>query len=339
MAEDIINRMASDLGIERFKGESDLNFRCRTVYSGMACWIKAAVLDRPIGSAEAGFSGVSRRHVLERCSRVLDSLLKLYPDMRFWFYPSMDGEHPIVTIRSRLLNHGDLLNEGFDTNIVLATCSTRAVSKEIEVVKGKIIQSDILYSGIAAVRYEKQDVASSEIRRGNSWFEDYIKAAWWKQGLPDFAEIQYYNPRVKSRNNYSQWQETIANELDYVVLARCLINKSEYEYYLLRITEKLMHKIDPFLQRLGEHIRIMFALRSMVGNSAVAKVVSYENYVELVLNFYLPREEIKLLESYAWPIRDINDKLSWIMSDVVWKYIKVHIEALEIKICEDKRHG
>ena len=65
-----IHTIASDLGLMQFNDETDLQFSCRTVYSGMACWIKAATLDLPIGSADLKAEGVSRRHIFLRCSKI-----------------------------------------------------------------------------------------------------------------------------------------------------------------------------------------------------------------------------------------------------------------------------
>ena len=44
------------------------------------------------------------------------------------------------------------------------------------------------------------------------------------------------------------------------------------------------------------------------------------------------------MESYAWPVRRINDKLVWVMSHESWSCIRPYIEALDILVAEVE-HG
>ena len=112
--------MAADLGFTSYEGEDTTSFKCRVIYSSMSSWLKAIAMDQPIGSKENHLSGVSRRHIYERGNAVLESLIKMNPETAPWFSIEDSDENPVVIIRNRLLNHGDLLNEGFDTNLALS---------------------------------------------------------------------------------------------------------------------------------------------------------------------------------------------------------------------------
>lgn len=96
-----------------------------------------------------------------------------------------------------------------------------------------------------------------------------------------------------------------------------------------------MHRIDPFLQVQGYHIRIMLALRKKANNSVVAIAKKHSGYIHLKLSTHLPTKERTILESYAWPINRINDMLCWTMYGFIWEYIKPYLEALGIRITEE----
>lgn len=335
MTDITIDRMASDLGIFRFTEESSLQFKCRVIYSAMASWIKAIAMDQPPGSREEGFYGVSRRHMFERSRAVLDTFYRMYPEIREWFDLTETDEHPVILLRARLLNHGDLLNEGFDTNVALPSVHSVQLTPKIETVYGEILGESLHYSGIAVVRCKEAEIPVENVEVTQEWIRGFLKEVWWSLDLPDTTAWQYFNPANSAKNNYSAWQDSMVEAVCGIVLARAVVNKYGYEYYLLKTKDKLIHKLDPFLQELGYHIRIIYALRAGAGNRAVAAVKRHDRYVALQLNAHLPLNETGLLESYAWPCRNINDKLGWIMSDFIWDYIEPYIVALGIRILED----
>lgn len=83
MEYDLLRTMSSDLGIKKFDSESQVQYIQRVLYSATASWIKAACLDHPITTTAA--AGVSRRHVFDKVERVLQELLKRFPECQTWF--------------------------------------------------------------------------------------------------------------------------------------------------------------------------------------------------------------------------------------------------------------
>ena len=147
--------------------------------------------------------------------------------------------------------------------------------------------------------------------------------------------LMYFNPAHRSRNNYSAWDNSLPNVSDEIILGRATINKNDYEYYLIKPKNKLMHRIDPFLHEQGYHIRIMYALRKKANNSVVATINNYGDHIHLKLYTHLPANERILLESYAWPYNQINDRLCWTMYGYIWNYIKPYFESIGIRIAEE----
>ena len=78
----------------------------------------------------------------------------------------------------------------------------------------------------------------------------------------------------------------------------------------------------------------MYLLRAMVNNNILVTATVFDEHVSLRFNTHLPMQENNLLESYAWPVNGIDDKLEWVMDKDVWEYIKKGIMALKIRIEE-----
>ena len=334
----MIERIASDLGICRFAEEPTSQFECRVVYSAMACWIKAIALDRPIGYHEDAPYGVSRRHIYERSHTILGTFIKMFPDIEEWFDLSAENDDPVNLIRARLINHGDLLNAGFGTNLALSSVHSDQVSSSLETIYGKTIDSNLLYSGVSTIRQREEEINIPKIENVKEWLKCYVNDASWSQDLPNPSQMQYFNPQSSAKNNYSAWRESIGSSSNQIVLVRTTVNKNSYSYYLLKPNESLIHRIDPFLQEQGFHVRVMCALRSMTKNNTTASVARFADHIRVRLNAFLPLQESTLMESYAWPVRRINDRLEWVMGLEIWSYIRPYIEALDILITEEK-HG
>lgn len=333
----MIDRIAEDLGINHFSGESNEKYECRVIYSAMACWIKTIALDNPIGIQREDSSGVSRRRIHEKGHSILKTMIKMIPEVGVWF-ESAEEEDPINLIRNRLINHHDLLNAGFGTNLALSAIYSNQISIALEAVYGKLIEKGIFYSGVSSIREKRDDSFTLQLEDNDNMFIQLLKNAWWSHDLPDLNMFQFFNPRTNSKNNDSAWQNSLFDTTDNIILVRNTLNDSNHSFYLLKRKERLLHKIDPFLKEQGYHIRVMYALRSRANNKVEARVKRFNDHIILKLNAWLPTREKLLLESYSWPVRKINDNLEWIMDYQVWDYLKPFFDALEIKLTEEN-HG
>ena len=333
----MLRAMAADLGITQYEIETPVQYGHRVLYFAIACWIKAASMDCPITGSMNTVSGISRRHVNDKCSAVLAEILKRYPYCRLWFDTGRTTENPIIILRGRLLRHSDLVNVGFNTNIALATPSRVQLTQNLECIKGSVLQANSAYVGVANVvlmPYNK-DFIPEQVPFVGKWFGQYIKSAWWQQADLFDQGIEYFNPHKKSKNNHSCWQTTLPLPVENIVLIRRIINKNSYEYLLYKPNEHIIHRIDPLLQELGEHRRFMIGMRTISENSVPLQVIQYSDHIALKLKIYLPSRESVLLESYAWPHNNITDRLEWDMPYSVWEYIKPYMTGLGLEITEE----
>ena len=335
MDDKILAAMASDMNITKYKTESESQYCTRILYYAVACWIKTAATDKVLGSDEN--SGVSRRHIIDRCVPILNELLLRHPLSKQWFMPEADAENPVSLIRTRLIRHGDLLNVGFNTNLILANQAIVPLNESVAAYKGVLLNPQTYYSGIATLgNLVSAYTSSSQIIDAVSWFNEYINSAWWEKVNGFDESTQFYNASCTSRNNYSCWQSIMPASAKDIVFARRTVNNAGYEYFLIRLKygNYYIHRIDPFLQEIGEHRRFMFALRSLSENKIPCQITVHSDHISLKMWVRLPQKELTLLESYAWPHNSISDVLEWDMELSVWSITRPFFEALGFKIME-----
>lgn len=333
----ILETMASDMKIIRYITESDFQYCNRILYSAIACWIKTVATDKLLTSNNLG---VSRQHILSRCTPILNELLLRYPFSRSWFIPEKDVDNPISLIRSRLIRHGDLLNVGFKTNLILAKQKIIPLNESLAIYKGILLNPETYYSGIATLGLPLSlDMPPHHIhiQENIDWFNNYIKNAWWEKINKWNENIQFYNASIKTRNNYSCWQSDMPIPTNGIILARTVANNLSSEYMLIKVNygNYYIHRIDSFLQEMNEYRRFMFALRSLSQNKIPCQITMYDDHVLLKIRVHLPQNELRLLESYAWPHNSISDVLEWDIQLNIWSFIRPFFEALGFRIMEE----
>ena len=335
MRGEIIAAMAADMNIKKFNNETDLQFVQRVLYSATACWVKAAALDRNIGDENVD-TGVIKKHIYEKVSKLLSAMLERYPETKYWFYMDDESENPIHIVRRRLVQNGDLINIGFDTNMITSSYATLPLGLETEQIVGAFFDGNIFYSGISALRKcSKQDVVYDAITAVD-WFDDFCQTAWWENGRIRNDDIEYFNCTKNAKNIHSCWQKDEVYFFQNIRLVRITINKAMYEYYLEKNKSGNIyhHKIDPFLIEIKEHRKMMFALRKKAKAPLPARITMHSDHATLNLWAHLPYEMKTFLESYAWPSRNISDVLEWNFPLCLVDEIKQKLNNLGIIITE-----
>lgn len=336
MRNEILVAMASDMKITKFESESDAQHIQRVLYSALACWVKAATLDRDMSEPDA--LGASKKHIKEKCTQILEAIIDRFPEAREYFYPEDTPYDSVSVVQNRLVQNGDIINIGFDTNMALAPPSVIPLNHKTVQVIGDFFGNGIFYSGISALR-----TSTDNINRENTdiaiWLQDYCNSAWWELGTITNNSIEYFNFNLRARNNNNCWQPAPVDFLHKIRFLRININKRMYEYYIEK--EKggsiFHHKIDPVMVKMKEHRRIMLALRKIANNAPVVKLMSYKDHIKLNLWIHLPLKELSFLESYGWPVRHINDLLEWKIPLCLREDVNVILANLGITV--EKRNG
>lgn len=339
VGNDLLQTVAVDLGIARYSTESDTQFNNRVIYSALACWIKAASQDQPVNGSLS--EGVSRRHIHDKCNRVLSAYLSRYHSSKPWFSTEDTNNDAVALVRSRLLRHQELVNVGFNTNISLSVESYEHLTDDLEAIHGNIFMPGSVYNGIALTRKPLSPANSNaaEICAVSQWQEAYVQSAWWESfDVSKETNLEYFDARSITSNMYKCWQSTMPKTVDKYFMVRRPVNVTSHEYLLVDSLRHKMHRINPALQEFGEHRRFMFGLRASANNPVPGQLTKYTDHVHLKMRTYLPAKETQLLETFAWPHNSISDRLEWDMSIPVWNYIGTFLSALGMAVREEK-HG
>lgn len=339
MHNQIIGAMSKDLGILKCAGESEAHYVCRVLYSGLACWIKATTFDAALPESHIPYTGASKKHIHDKCEKILSELIARFPSVADWFYGEDRSIDPVSVVRQRLFGSGDIIDIRFQTNAGLVKASKLQLTDQLLQLKGVIVQNNCFYSGVSTVKKAAMGCeVSPDIHHRNSqkWLIEFVNKAWWKKGEIADEQMEYFDAQQSSPNNML-WKGNKTNYVSGLILCRGQINKSSYEYILeKRVSgEVYHHRVDPFLHETREYRTIMFALRALANNPAPAKVKGNRQNIHLSLRVNLPNKEQNCLESFAWPYNSIDDKLEWDMPYEVWIYIKEELLHLGLNVTED----
>lgn len=334
MKSELVRLMSTDMNIQQYIGESDIEFAQRIIYSAMACWIKAACLDRDL-SLEGTKDGISKKHITERCTDIIDRILNRIPELKPWFY-NEKSDSPVKLIRERLIKSGDISNIGFDTDMTISQEKVKAVSHDIEQICGVFFGSRIFYSGVSALQKSNQPLKMERMIPSTEWFKAYCMDSWWKSGAITAESKEFFDCDSLGEPNHSRWIFTEIETSQKVRLVRIPINKYMYEYYLEKTQNGIWHhhKIDPFLLEIGEHRRIMLVLRKMANHPARVYLRRYCDHIKINIRVHLPQKEQSFLESYAWPSRSIADVLEWTVPLSLTNSIRELFINMEFEIME-----
>lgn len=333
--------MAEDLAIIRYCNEDSDSYACRVLYSAAACWIKTIALDSTSIDNCADL-GVSKNHISRKCRDIFNELLNIFPIFSS-FIKTYERNDWIQVMYQRLLSHGDLVNVGFDTNVMLSIPSTVRLTEDVLCIKGAILQPDCIYSGISTLQKNTdKNFIVEPVLSTTDLIKQYVKSVTWSLINEIIEGVEYFNPYSKSWNNNQCWQKEVSEPVNGLIFARELDyvygNYKKYKYLLYNPNKAVIHVLDDFLIEREEQRRFMIGLRSVAANKVSAKLTRYSDHVHLHLNVWLPATESLLLETYAWPSEGVFGKLGWNMSIEIWNYIKSYLINLGLDVVEENYH-
>jgi hypothetical protein len=338
---DILNQIINDLNIRNYEGEGRNQYISRVVYSALSMWIRVSTLDGDIFQQPLDKIGVSKIHILNRCQPFLDNMIELYPEIHRWFYPKEDKKNPIVIIRDRLCNGGDLVDVGFNTDLALPSYQECVVNNRVGIIRGYNVGYIQKVAGLAQLKvldeentvdiekalefYDLKDQTAEEIL----W--NYIKNIKWnkREGISDLVFNKY------CENTFSNsWDSEYKLKVNDISLYKYGIN----DFGFVKKTNGSIYtsQINQYLIERFEVRRFMYGLKCEVKNSIVAKYKKYEEAGLVELNLYngLPGREQNILLLLGWPLQNVSDKYNLLFDASVWLFVKKVLKNLNVTLQE-----
>ncbi|MCK4258285.1 MAG: hypothetical protein KAX49_04865 [Halanaerobiales bacterium] len=340
---DIIKKINKNLKIGSYFGEANSHYMSRIIYSALSIWIRVSTLDENILSQENEKTGVSKIHIINRCKPFLNSMTDIFPEIKEWFYPSDFDENPIIVLRDRLFNSGELVNAGFDTFLGLPKYQECNFSPQIRIIRGINANKFDSVSGICLLKLKnKNDTINYDKifefyglykKTSTSFLIDYLNSITWNK--QDKLTSEVFNKYSKKPFS-SSWSDDLIIKNNEVTLYKNdffdfgFVKRKNKDIYTSQISDYLIGEF--------EVRRFMYAFKKQVNNPAVAKYKRYldEETVELHLFNDLPRKEQSILLLLGWPKKSIMDKFNLIFHDSVWELVKMILDNLNIELQEDE---
>lgn len=340
---DVLVSIVNDLKIQRHDKESRSQYISRIVYSALSMWIRISTLDEDILEQSPSETGVSKIHIINACKPFLDNMIELYPEIYEWFYPKDSDENPIVIVRDRLYQGGELVHIGFNTDLALPPYQECNVSEEVGIIRGVNRSGFKTVTGLTQLtRLEEKAIIDDDKtlefyclkkQSAEEILIEYIKNRKWskKEGISAMIFNKYSNDSFSScwSNEYKLKNNDIS-----------LYRNDFFDFGLIKKTNDsfYMSQIEKYLIEQFEVRRFMYGLKKSVGNSVVARYKHYnkEKLVEINLYNSLPEKEQCILLLLGWPIKHINDILNLLFHSSVWKFVEAILRNLNITLQEVK---
>lgn len=326
--------------MKRYLGERENEYLCRLIYSGLVQWMKVSMLDSD--NFYDLHMGNSKNYIFRRNTGILQDMLDVFPECYLWFWSDYNDEkkedlHPVKIIRERLLNSGEIIETDFNTSVNIVKEQKELIDKLVVRVIGNVKTNlDLKSVGITKIitTSDKQEVCNAkDLVSAVDFLEWLLKAAKWDK-ISNANEIEFFFVSGKE-SPYKSWQDRI-DMTDEITLGRIRLFNDLYEYYLVKYIGNQLYgyKLNETLIEYKEYRRVILGLRQKKGNSITAQVEKKENVYLLKLFCRLPlREEIEL-ETFCWPRYSITDKINYVVSDEIWRYIKRILETTGIQVKE-----
>lgn len=317
----LINDMANDMKIFAYHNEKKECYYGRLVYSAFAHWIRYSTQDY----LESGREYKSKVYLLNRGKEILMNLLSCIPEAKSWFLTEYSQIDEVVQdIRERMLVAGELIEVEDNTKVALPEYKIISCVPGIGRVLGLDVETNIeKFVGVTRLISDdtngENTIPLIEIEQYMEWIFQNVN---WIE-CSNLNDFEIFNTQSK-RAPYQSWTNK-KNKGERMFLGRLSLIKGLHEYWLIKNighTWYLAPLIDSLVEYKEER-RILLGLRRKYGNPMSAMFERKENIVILKLFCRIPLREEGILETYCWPSRNLNDKLEYIVPNIIWDQISM----------------
>lgn len=323
---EMLKAMSTDMNIKRFRGETDVSFKYRLIFSALGQWC-----------LRSACSPITKHSQTILLNDLLKKYIDLFPEISTAFELS-NGVPVTVFIRRVYEEIGYLFTDR----------KYRNKNKIAKFGKGIEIEIGSLFFGV----YEPLSVVglggiiSQKVPCPIGWKEALIRDnLTWKQYLNkqydivlfeerDIAEneLEFFNPKSLSRPS-SSWEKQMKTDM---TVARKTPNGPFYK--VMRFNDRLLYCEMPqndnsYELNSYEYRRLLFALKKDCGTPLRAKFTKIDDeYSEMEIGGHLPNREYYLLLLCSWPDQRLCNKNKFIVKNCMISLVKEVLNNLAIEI-------
>ena len=328
-ANDVFNKIASEIGIEHYSGDSETEFCRRVTYSASRFWASAFCMD----DGGNGSSGLSQQGLTIRIRRWIQSMISFYPDMEDWFQLEHNGAS---YVSKRLIDISDILPAGRDGRCFARTPRIEPISETHALLLGFFEpslgnpldrESEPITSGLSTLVTGKFKAPSPQ----QPWWEsDQPYMAW--TDLSALPKLEYANPCGDKwgLGAPETWRE-FSWEGSQLSLARhTSTNKCNSDYYAVRKAEG-----TTLASKIGKHMayELFFHLKKQSGKPIR---IHYTKRSETLVSVFLPITILPprvsaIADALSWPENCISDNMRRLFKAEALDAIKPLLKQYEIE--------
>ncbi|BBK77087.1 hypothetical protein [Clostridium butyricum] len=341
MRNNIINFIADDLKIKRYKDEELHRYISRVTYSAVGMWIRAATLDENILDDKSYSVGKSKKYIINRCSSFLENMIQIYPEINEWLNTN-HKRNPIEIIRKRLERGNELVDVGYNTDLALPYYRECPINNSHNVIRGIRFEKFNVAIGLTQIKRNDNEIYDKKklyefygisLKKSNELLDEYLNEIQWieKKNLKDKLFFNKNSNKILSEC----WEyRNILMDGEITLYKDGLLNFGFVKSVGNNIYTSSL--IDRYLVTKFEVRRFMYALKKESNNCFKAQFKNYEedNLVMLRLFSALPQKEEDTLMLLGWPVNSIEDKYNLLFDKNCWEFVKSIITNLEIELEE-----
>ena len=320
----LLNVMQKDMHIYPYRDEQSDLYTCRIIYSALSHWIRCAILDN---SEEKKYK--SKSYILNRGITQLKGFLEYFPNCHKWFITDeSEIKDSVIAIRERMINSGELVIDCDNLGLWLPSQNIMDCFSGIDRVVGINSYDGCYFTGLTRIKRNKKSIGKEYLKSIIN-LDEYLRFFYESDNWVECSDIEKYemfNPLSKDAP-YKSWIKTPIKSIKYHI-GRLSLYNDYHEYYLFKFENGKWYnyKFNSEMIEGNEERRIILGLRKKYNNQIKVKYEHFDSVVLIHLKCRMPIFEESIIETYSWPLNNIEDKLNYVIPVIIWDNLKCILE-------------
>ncbi len=347
MKNELISTLATDLKINKFSDESEIEYNHRLIYSAASAWVKTLVYGHSYSdnALENDFVNTDIMYIQTHLSKVLEAYLQCFKINRNWIDKESDlgikeSASTLAShiIREVLYTYG--LAEIYSRRITPISTSFYKYDNDLYLIRGNAVNETNVYS--VGVSQWKRDgsVENYLINKkiidvsGKDYYGVMEKEFDWKESNLTGGYLVF---KLGSKGRYSNcWRPISMYNIPIGISILRLDDKYNGGYILAKRNDNnlLTTELDPYYIEEKEFYRILYALNYSNGTPAEFIVQKKDDYYFLECSSALPKYEDRILTCCSWPYINITNKYLRVVPKFLWETVQKLLTELGINLVE-----